>query len=241
MLLLLEKRRALFFLVIPLAIIFFIICLMLGFDQKQAVLSWHIADKTFIIDPGHGGIFPGKVSADGTEEKDINLAIANCLNELFAESGSVTIMTRTSDEDLVPADKNDAKLILRQRADLEARASIATASGADFYISIHCNSSPSSTWSGAQTFFAPDNPESAQLAQFIQQSLIKQLGNTDRQAIERKDTYLFEHLEIPSVIVECGFLSNPQETNLLRDPAYQHKIAYAIYCGISDYLDSLEA
>lgn len=209
--------------------------------QSQEALSWQLADQTIVIDPGHGGIFPGKVSSDGTLEKDINLAIAQKLQALLTESGTITVMTRESDKDLFPESEQDSKMILRQRADLNARTDIAAASHADLFVSIHCNSIPTAKWSGAQTFYAPNSAESAQLAQAIQASLVSQLQNTDRAAIVREDTFLFEHLDIPAVIVECGFLSNTEEAALLQQDAYQQKIAYAIYCGIGDYLDQTSA
>ncbi len=223
--------------------IFFVVLLLGGWGllklghQPQAALSWQMADQTIVIDAGHGGIFPGKVSNDGLLEKDINLAIAQKLQALLTESGTITVMTRESDKDLFPESEQDSKMILRQRADLKARTDIAAASQADLFVSIHCNSIPTAKWSGAQTFYAPNSEQSAQLAQAIQASLISQLKNTDRAALVREDTFLFEHLDIPAVIVECGFLSNAEEAALLQQDAYQQKIAYAIYCGISDYLD----
>lgn len=209
--------------------------------QPQEAISWQMADQIIVIDPGHGGIFPGKVSSDGVLEKEINLAIAQKLQALLTESGCITVMTRESDKDLVPQSEQDSKMILRQRADLDARTNVASASQADLFVSIHCNSIPSVQWSGAQTFYASDNEQSAQLAQSIQQALKNQLKNTEREAIVREDTYLFKHLDIPAVIVECGFLSNTDETALLQQEAYQQKIAYAIFCGISDYLDQSTA
>ena len=205
-------------------------------SNSQPTLSWHLADKTIIIDPGHGGTFPGKVSKDGVLEKDVNLAIAQHLSNLLQESGCKVIMTRTSDSDLIPASENESKLILKQRADLKQRTIMASENKGDLFISIHCNSIPSDKWCGAQTFFAPDNATSQLLAQNIQSTLIKQLKNTEREAIARPDTFLFKNLTIPAVIVECGFLSNAEETALLTDSAYQQKIAYAVFCGISNYL-----
>lgn len=239
---LLDKKKVLTALAIALALLSCLIYWMHSAQkQDQSVISWHMADKTIVIDPGHGGLFPGKVSADGVLEKEINLAIAQKLQALLVESGSITVMTRSSDEDLVPAEESESKMILRQRADLKARTDIAAASSADLFVSIHCNSIPTPQWRGAQTFYSPENAESAYLAETIQQSLIKQLENTERAALVRDDTYLFKHLEIPAVIVECGFLSNEAETTLLQDPAYQQKIAYAIFCGISDYLEMTPA
>lgn len=238
MFLMISKKRALTTLVLVLALTAGIVWwASTGLRGEQSVLSWRMADKTIIIDPGHGGLFPGKVSADGVLEKDVNLAIAQKLQALLVESGSITVMTRSDDTDLVPPDAESSKLIQKQRADLGARTDLAAAKDADLFISIHCNSIPTDKWCGAQTFYAPDDAESAYLAQAIQQSLKKQLQNTDREALVRQDTFLFKHLEIPAVIVECGFLSNEAEAALLQDAAYQQKIAYAIFCGISDYLE----
>lgn len=238
MYILFNKKKTIIFVIS--AIIFIISLSLIGIyksRQSQETLSWSLASQTIVIDAGHGGIFPGKISPEGVQEKNINLAIAQKLQALLVESGTVTVMTRQSDDDLVPSEQESDKLILRQRADLGERTHIAAASGANLFISIHCNSVPATQWHGAQTFYAPQNETSAQLAHAIQASLIKQLKNTDRQAIVRQDTYLFQHLDIPAVIVECGFLSNPSETALLQQDAYQQKIAYAIFCGISDFLD----
>lgn len=239
MLLVINKKLSLIILLLFPAILLVFFGYFRYHQQAQPTLSWQIADKTFIIDPGHGGVFPGKVSATGTLEKEINLAIAQELHNLLKESGAQSLMTRVEDCDLVPQEEKENKLLLQQRADLKQRTTIAKQEEGDLFISIHCNSIPSPKWSGAQTFYSPTNEQGAILADCIQQSLIKQLKNTDRQALQRPDTFLFKNLEIPAVIVECGFLSNDQETALLLDPAYQKKVAYAIYCGIGDYL-SLE-
>ena len=241
MLIMLNKKRTIACLALVLALGGALLWWILSNPPMEAAISWQMADQTLVIDPGHGGIFPGKISSDGVLEKDINLAIAQKLQALLAESGSITVMTRESDKDLVPESEQESKMILRQRADLSARTQVVAASQADLFISIHCNSIPAAQWRGAQTFYAPDSEASAQLAQAIQQALQNQLQNTDRQALVRQDTYLFQHLDVPSVIVECGFLSNAEEAALLQQDAYQQKIAYAIYSGISDYLDQTSA
>lgn len=202
-------------------------------------LSWQMAEKTFLIDPGHGGTFPGRVN-DQVLEKNINLAIAAKLNQFLQESGAVTIMTRTEDIDLIPEDSKDEKLLLQQRADLEQRVQMAQDEEADLFISIHCNSIPNDKWTGAQTFYNAEDPESKKLALSIQNRLMGQLKNTEREALPRADTYLFRNATIPTVIVECGFLSNVEETNLLCSEEYQEQLAWAIYLGISDYLAAEE-
>ena len=204
-------------------------------DSKQAI-SWTTAAETIVIDAGHGGIFPGKISSDGIEEKNINLAIAQYLEKYLLQSGCETIMTRTSDTQLAAANTDGQSLLSQQRNDLAQRTAIAANAQADYFISIHCNSIPSAQWHGAQVFYRPDDETSKALAETLQQYLTEQLENTDRKALVREDTYLFNNLEMPAVIVECGFLSNPEEAELLQDDLYQQKIAYAIYLGLSDYL-----
>lgn len=199
-------------------------------DEYIATLSWVIADKRILVDPGHGGIFPGKVGHNDIVEKEINLEIAKRLAELLSEAGAIVFMTRDSDVDLV--NDENGSLLEKQRADLKNRVAIAKEQGVDTYISIHCNSIPSPKWSGAQTFFDPENQESEIIAKTVQQELIKQLKNTKRQAIKREDTYLFRNLEVPTIIIECGFLSNPKEANLLTQEEYQHCVAFAIYSGL---------
>ena len=202
---------------------------------NEPTISLISASKTIVIDAGHGGVFPGKVSSSGIEEKDINLAIALKLQNLLIPNGAEIVMSRTTETELASADYD--KLIQRQRADLKARTDIAKQCGADYFISIHCNSTPAEKWRGAQVFYRPNDPESQALAECLQNRLREQLDNTERTAIARNDTFLFENLEIPAVIVECGFLSNPAECALLSDDLYQKKIAHAIYLGLSDYLN----
>lgn len=199
-------------------------------DEYIATLSWVVADKKIVVDPGHGGIFPGKVGHNDIVEKEVNLVIAKRLAQLLSEAGAIVLMTRDSDVDLVGA--AEGSFLQKQRADLKNRVDIAKEQEVDIFISIHCNSIPSPKWSGAQTFFEPENQESEIIAKTVQQELIKQLKNTKRQAIKREDTYLFRNLDIPAIIIECGFLSNPKEADLLTQEEYQHCIAFAIYSGL---------
>jgi len=201
-------------------------------------LSWVIADKTFLLDPGHGGTFPGRVNESKVLEKDINLQIALRLDAFLEETGAKVVMTRRSDIDLIPPEAKEEKLLLQQRADLEQRVQMSQAAKADYFISIHCNSIPNEKWCGAQAFYNPDDPDSQALAKAIQQMLTQQLGDHEREALPRADTYLFRNAAVPTVIVECGFLSNAEEAAKLQDPAYQQQLAWAIYLGINQYLSA---
>ena len=204
-------------------------------NRAEPTISWVIAEKTIVVDPGHGGTFPGRVNEDNILEKDINLQIATRLEAYLAESGANSMMTRRSDIDLVPTDSQSEKLIVQQRSDLEARIQLTKESKADYMISIHCNSIPNEKWYGAQTFYNPNDVESKALAKAIQQSLNQHIEDNDREALPREDTYLFEHAVATTVIVECGFLSNQAEAARLQDSAYQDALAWAIYLGMQDY------
>ena len=206
------------------------------FFKWKPTFSWHIAPHTFFIDPGHGGIFPGKVAADGTLEKNINLSISLNLANLLSQSAAEVILSRTGDSDLLTEDTNDS-LLKKQQLDLHARTQLAIGTNCDYYISIHCNSIPAPQWHGAQVFYKPKDTESQHLAEAIQCRLTSELQNTTRSALPRDDTYIFKNTPMPTVIVECGFLSNEEECKLLNDDFYQQKIAYAIFLGISDYLN----
>lgn len=122
-------------------------------------LSWIMGEKTFLVDPGHGGTFPGRVNEDKVLEKEINLDIALKLDQLHEETGAQVIMTRRADTDLIPPESKEEKLLLQQRADLEQRIKMSEQAKADYFISIHCNSIPNDKWQGAQTFYNPEDPE----------------------------------------------------------------------------------
>ena len=233
------RRRTFFTIILLCMLLVAASCLVIMNSQvlTTPTISWQMAEHTFIVDPGHGGTFPGRVNAE-VLEKDINLAISLYLHQYLQESGAVAILTRDSDIDLIPEESKKESLKTQQRDDLQERVNLALTENVDYFISIHCNSIPNEKWFGAQCFYNPDDPESAKLAKAIQGRLNKQLNNADREALQRVDTFLFRNNKIPTVIVECGFLSNPEEAQKLQDINYQQEIAYAIFLGISDYLST---
>lgn len=205
-------------------------------NRAEPTISWVLAEKTILVDPGHGGTFPGRVNENNVLEKDINLQIALQLEAYLAETGTNVLMTRRTDTDLVPQETKEEKLLLQQRSDLEARVQLSRECNADYMLSIHCNSIPNEKWYGAQTFYNPADPESEALAKAIQSSLNSKLNGNSREALPREDTYLFENAATTTVIVECGFLSNQEESARLQDSAYQQQLAWAIYLGLQEYL-----
>ena len=204
------------------------------YNQTLEVLSLPTTGKVVVIDPGHGGEDPGAVSPGGTEESHINLAVAKRLKEYLEQDGTVVIMTREDDSGLY---EKGGTFRQRKRQDLERRRQIVIDSNADLFVSIHVNKFPQSKYYGAQTFYLAGDKEAERLAKIIQARLIEVLDrNNKRQAKASNDYYILKNNNSVSVLVECGFLSNPQEEELLKDARYQDKIAWAIYTGIVEYL-----
>ncbi|HHY05517.1 MAG TPA: cell wall hydrolase [Clostridia bacterium] len=231
------RKRFLVWLVLVCLVCVMIISFTYGQEKKKRAaieaMSWAIAGRTILIDPGHGGEDPGKVSAGGVLEKDINLAVAKKLYALLLQGCGDIYLTRTEDKAL---SNQEATVRARKRADLQKRVELIRETKADLYIAIHCNAFPASRWFGAQTFYAPDVLGSKELATCIQEELIAFPGKTTRKAKADTVSYIFKRGEIPLVNVELGFLSNPQEEQLLQDSAYQDKLVWSIYAGIVRYL-----
>ncbi len=198
------------------------------YDENIAVSVMPVDKKCIVIDAGHGGFDPGKVASDGVNEKNINLAIASKLSTFLEEGGAVIRNTRIEDSSLSES----------KRQDLKSRAEIANNSKADIFVSIHQNSFPKSSVKGAQVFYYKGSEEGKKLAGFIQ-SRLKEVVDIDNSRIAKANDsyYVLKQIKIPSVIVECGFLSNGIEHNKLMSSEYQEKLAWAIYMGILDYFN----
>lgn len=196
--------------------------------------SLPLSGKTIVIDPGHGGTDGGATSKSGLMEKDINLQIGLDLRDYLQEAGALVIMTRETDKDLADANPPGR----RKTQDLLRRVALIEEEKADLFISIHLNSITSSRWSGAQTFYYSKNEEGKRLALAVQDELKQQLGNTTREATTADTKYILKATTVPGVIVEAGFLSNPQEAALLADRQYQKKVAASVYQGVLRYLSN---
>ena len=199
-----------------------------------------VTNKTIILDAGHGGIDPGSINNDNTVlEKDVNLEITLKLRELLESSGALVILTREDDSSLYT---EDGKKTIRQKynENLKNRKKIITESDADMFISIHMNAltgvKNASKYYGAQTFYPSGKEDSAKLSKYIQRELKRVVDKTNNREIKpREDLYLLKENEIPSTLIECGFLSNEKESKLLSSEKYQEKIAWSIYAGIQKY------
>ncbi|WP_223068746.1 N-acetylmuramoyl-L-alanine amidase CwlD [Paenibacillus caui] len=195
--------------------------------------SLPLAGKMIALDAGHGGPDGGASSKDGIIEKDINLSVALYLRDYLQQAGAIVYMTREEDKDL--ADPGTSGLSKRKTEDLKRRVRLIEEKEAKLLVSIHMNSIPSNRWKGAQSFYHPSHPESGVLADLVQEELRRNLENTDRVAKGADYVYLLKEMKIPSVLVEVGFLSHPEESKMLGDEAYQRKVAAAIYKGVLRY------
>lgn len=217
-----------------------LLALMIGiiaYDMPTAktVNYWSLplSGKIIGIDAGHGGPDGGAVSREGLIEKDINLSVSLYLRDYLQQAGAIVVMTREGDYDLAKDDTRGYSK--RKTEDLKQRVRSIEEKGVDLFISVHMNSVPSNRWSGAQTFYYPNHEDNKAMAKFVQDELRTTLENTDRVAKTVNTVYLLKALKIPSVLVEVGFLSHPEESTLLGDDVYQRKVATGIYRGILRY------
>lgn len=234
----LKKKWIIWFIIILLTSIIGSLYIIHKHNRNIKASSLPTLRKVIIIDPGHGGIDGGMVgTTTRVHESKINLQISLKLRKYLEESGSLVLMTRDEDVGLYTDEGTVRK---KKNEDLRNRKGLFDNSNADIVISIHANSFTQSKYYGAQSFYNPGCEKSKLVAEFIQEELIRVLdnGNT-RKAKAKKDVYILKNVNIPTVIVECGFLSNTKEEKLLQNPDYQDKIAWSIYIGILRYFDSL--
>lgn len=188
-----------------------------------------------LIDPGHGGMDGGATTKNGIKESNINLEISFKLKELFEENGWKVIMTR--DED-IGLNSNTGTIRSKYVQGLINRKKIIEREKPDYVILIHLNSFPDPSCYGAQTFYSKKTPESKLLSEQIQKVLVEEIDNENRRkSKEKNDVLLLKNNGIPTVLVECGFLSNPEEEKLLQDDAYQILLAQCIYQGLAEYCE----
>lgn len=209
--------------------------------NKLAITTYlPIGNKIIGIDPGHGGIDLGASGKGGASENEINLAISLKLKRLIEQSGGVVVITR-NDKDGLYTEKSKTTRE-KKTEDLQNRKELINNSNCDIFLTIHLNSFPQSKYYGAQTFYKENCEKSKKLAYMVQKELRNILDEDNKRVPQsRDDVYLIREVEAPSILVECGFLSNPTEEKLLQDEKYQEKIAWSIYSGIIKYFNEIES
>ena len=214
------KKRVFF---IGLSLIFAISCVI--FIKNQQSVQGYVLGKTIVVDAGHGGIDGGVTGVNtGIKESEINLAVAKCLKSFLDYAGYRVVLTRSGEDSL-----KRGKL-----KDMEAIAVVIKKANADLVVSIHQNDYPLNSVKGAQVFYAPRG-EYAEMATIMQNALNERLQSTRKEA--KGDYYIIQCSSVPSLLIECGFLSNPTEESKLITAEYQQKVAYAIFCGINQIMD----
>lgn len=192
------------------------------------------AQYCICIDSGHGGNDPGKIGVAGTKEKEVNLAIALKLKKSLEKQNIRVIMTRTDDRNLADANGTNEKT-----SDMKNRVAKMDSEQPDAVISIHQNSYTDSTAKGAQVFYYSESKNGKKLAEVLQKSLIENADpENHRMAKANTSYYILKNTSAPTVIVECGFLSNPEEERLLNTAQYQEKLVDALQKGICEYLEN---
>ena len=187
-----------------------------------------LKNKTIYIDPGHGGRDPGAIYKD-IKESDINLQISKYLKEELENNGAQVYLTRIGDYDL---SENNARN--HKKNDLTARARLINESNCNMYISIHLNSDPSPTWNGIQIFYTDNNENNKKIAETIKEQL-----KLKRKTKELKNMYLFEKISQPGILIEAGFISNPNDRYKLKQSEYQQELSKNITEGIIKYFKNM--
>ena len=188
---------------------------------------------TILLDAGHGGKDPGKVSEQGTLEKDINLAITLKVKQLLSQHPVNVILTRDKDTDLSTSDTN------HKVSDLENRIKLIREHSPVLAISIHQNSYPDPSVVGAQCFYHKESESGKELARLLQNQIVTSTAQTKIREIKNNESYyILKHSPVTTAIVECGFLSSPKEEALLLSSEYQDRMAFAIHLGILQFLNN---
>ncbi len=196
---------------------------------------------TIVIDAGHGGEDGGASGVNGALEKDLNFAIALTMKELFEEKGYTVFLTRKEDKLLY----TEAQNVYGQRKlyDLKNRLDMATKADNPILISIHMNKFSQAKYSGLQVYYSQNHAGSRRLAEMIQGRVKKDLQPYNNRQIKSAGSsiYLLNRATMPAVLVECGFLSNPQECEKLSQKEYQRELSFSMVCAMIEYIEQTKA
>lgn len=200
-------------------------------ESPAAVLP--LAGWRILVDAGHGGYDGGARARDsGVWEKEINLAVAKQVEKALTQRGAAVFMTRTGDEDLCSSSRPANKTMKRE--DMENRVAMAVEAKVDMVLSIHMNEYRNRAQSGPQVFYRQGCDSGRLLAGTMQEALIARLQPKKHRAALAGDYFILQ-LDVPSVLIECGFISNAAEEKLLLSGDYQEKLGEAIAEGVEEY------
>ena len=187
-----------------------------------------------VVDAGHGGVDGGVTGVKtGVKESDVNLAVAKTLKEKLEAGGITVVMTRTTPAALYGGLSDGFK-----RKDLQKRVELTKKSNADLFISIHANKYKDNSRRGAQVFYKINDEKSKNFASHVQKNLNEMPRAARECTFLQGDYYVLNENDVPSIICECGFLSNENDEKLLLDETYRDELSYAIYKGVIDYFSA---
>ncbi len=200
----------------------------LCFSRVNAMThDYTLLGKTIYIDPGHGGPDSGAISKN-FYEKEMNLVLSKKLGKYLSEKGALVYYTRDGDYDLAKSKNN------RKRNDLYARVKLINNSKCDLYISMHLNASPSRKWNGIQIFYSNVLKENKKVAEVITNTMKENMKNV-REYKKENGYYMYSKLKVPGVLVEAGFVSNPNDNYKIRQEEYQNILVKNIAKGVEVY------
>lgn len=190
-----------------------------------------------VLDAGHGGLDSGAVGKSGLLEKDVNLSVVRHLREMLELTGFNVVVTR--DEDISIYDAGVEGVRNQKLSDMDNRLKIVQSYPDSIFLCIHQNNYTDPQYFGAQMFYNNNNPDNRTLAQIMQNRFASlQEGNDREIKLSGEELFLLKSNPNPSLMIECGFLSNPDEEALLATTEYQQQVAFTIYCGVLEYIDA---
>lgn len=219
--------------------LFLCVTLLFSFLCERASLLADVADveaknaPVIILDAGHGGEDGGATGVTGVLEKDLNFSLTEKLYELLKIAGYTVIRTRTEDRLLCAEDTPKGR---RKQGDLAGRLAVANAYPNSVFISLHMNTFPNNTCRGAQVWYSQNDEASLSLANAVQTKIKETLQKDNHRKVKAatSNIYLLRHATTPAILIECGFLTTPDECALLSSEAYQRALALAIFSAICD-------
>lgn len=212
-------------------ILFLIFIILLTIFNVVFASQYPLKDKTICVDAGHGGVDPGAMYGS-VFEKNINLELSLKLKDELVKNGAMVFLTRNADYDL-----SSPNAFRRKKSDLDNRILLIKNYDCELYVSIHLNAEDNASWNGAQVFYSNVNKENEKFAEIMQNSYKENLSSK-RKIKQIKTLYMYEHIKVPGLLLEVGFLSNPNERYLLKTDKYQDKIVDATTKGIIEYINN---
>ncbi len=206
--------------------------------ERALPVSVPAAEKPVVVlDAGHGGLDSGAVGTNGTLEKDVNLSIVKALRDMLEMSGFQVVLTR--DEDISIYDAGVEGIRNQKLSDMDNRLEIIQSYPDSIFLCVHQNKYTDPKYFGGQMFYNNNNPNNRTLAQIMQNRfVILQPGNEREIKLSGNELFLLKSNPNPSLMIECGFLSNPDEEAKLATWEYQQKVAFTIYSGLMEYIDA---